>query len=94
MWNNKKRIIKNIPKYPHCHNLNFGLVTKAMVCKGVGQEWNSRVTFHVLSSEGKWERMNSHTPKWGLTLRDEVLMEFRWTREFLECNYKGQNSLD
>jgi hypothetical protein len=39
-------------------------MTNARVCKGVSQKWSLGVTFHVLKSLGKCERMNLHTSKW------------------------------
>jgi hypothetical protein len=47
-----------------CHDLSFGLATKVRVCKGVGQEGSSGVTFHAHESVGKCEGMSSHIPKW------------------------------
>jgi hypothetical protein len=38
--------------------------------------------------------MNPHTPKWAPTLGVGLPMDFQWTLEFLEGNFKGQNSLD
>jgi hypothetical protein len=45
-----------------CHNLNLGLVTKAKVDKGVGQEWSLGVTSHAPRSVGKCEGMNPTLP--------------------------------
>ncbi len=71
-----------------CHNLSPRLVTKARACKGVGQEWSLGITFHAPGSVGGREGMNSHIPKWVPNLGIRVLMEF------LENNFKGQNSLN
>jgi len=49
-------------------------MTKAKACKGAGQEWNPRVTFHAFESVGS-EGMNLHTPKWAPTLGVGFLME-------------------
>jgi hypothetical protein len=46
-----------------CSNLNLGLVTKARVCKVVGQEESPRITFHVPESAKECEGMNPHTSK-------------------------------
>jgi hypothetical protein len=48
--------------------MHVATLTKAKTCKGVGQEWNSEVTFHDLGSVGECEGMNPHTPKWAPTL--------------------------
>jgi hypothetical protein len=58
-----------------CRNPNFGLVTKARVSKGVGQEWSSGITFHAFRSVGKCEGMNPHTPKWVPTLGVGIPMD-------------------
>jgi hypothetical protein len=50
-------------------------MTKAMVCKGAGQEWSSGVTFHAPESVGECEGMNPHTPKWAPTLGVRVPMD-------------------
>jgi hypothetical protein len=59
-----------------CHNPNFGLATKARVCKSAGQERNPKV----------WEsvRMNTHTPKWAPMLGVGVLADFQIFREWLQ----------
>jgi hypothetical protein len=49
--------------------------TKARVCEGAGQEWSTRVTFHVPGSVGECEGMNLDTPKWTPTLGVRVSME-------------------
>jgi hypothetical protein len=51
-----------------CRNPSFGLTTKARACKGAGQEWSPKVTFHAPESVGEGEGMNLHTPKWASTL--------------------------
>ncbi len=56
----------NIPYYcvlPHCHNPNFGLMTKGRACKGSGQEGSLGVTSHTPRNVGECEGMNPHTPK-------------------------------
>jgi hypothetical protein len=65
-----------------CRNRNLELATKARVCKGAGQEWSPRITFHVLRSARECERMNPHTPKWVPTLGVGVPMD-SW-------NFEGQ----
>jgi hypothetical protein len=60
-----------------CHNPNFKLATKARACKGVGQEWSPRVTFHPPRTVGECEGMNPHIPKWALTLGVKVLLDFQ-----------------
>jgi hypothetical protein len=67
------------PFMPHVlcvpyHNRSLRLATKVRVCKGAGQKWSSRVTFHILGSVGECEGMNPHTPKWVPTLGVKVLM--------------------
>ncbi len=44
------------------------VTTKAKACKGVGQKWSPKVTFHAPTSVGKCEGMNPHTPKWAFIL--------------------------
>jgi hypothetical protein len=64
--------------YLGCRNPNFGLVTKARVCKRSGQE----------RDRGMWEwtlTLSSELPCWKL--------ESRWTPKFSESNCKGQNPL-
>jgi hypothetical protein len=61
--------------YKRCHNLSLGLTTKTRACKGVGQEWSPRVTFHAPGSVGKCEGMNPHIPKWAPTLGVGVSMD-------------------
>jgi hypothetical protein len=41
----------------------------------------SKITFHVPKNVGKCEGMNSHTPKWALTLRIEVSMDSQMLKE-------------
>jgi len=71
-------------------NLNFGLTTKARACKGVGQEWSPKVTFHTCRSAGECEKMNPQILKWAPTLGVGVPMDF----QILKGDCKGQNSLD
>jgi hypothetical protein len=58
-----------------CCNPSLGLVTKAKVCKGAGQEWSLGVTFHAPGSIGKCERMYPHTPRW-FTLGIGFMVDF------------------
>jgi hypothetical protein len=44
-----------------CRNPSLGLATKVGACKGAGQEWNLGIAYHVLSSVGKCEGMNTHS---------------------------------
>jgi hypothetical protein len=69
-------------KKDNCRNLSFGLVTKAMACEGVGQEWSSRVTFHALRTVGEWgtKPPHPHTPKWTPILGIGVSMDFQTFR--------------
>jgi hypothetical protein len=67
-----------------CRNPNLGLMTKARVYKGAGQEWSLGITFHAPGSVGKFEGMNLHTPKWALTLGVKVLMDSQIFRERLQ----------
>jgi hypothetical protein len=72
------------------YNPSLGLATKVKACKGVGQKWSPRVTFHAPENVGECEGMNP-------TLPNELSfweLESRWAPEFSESNYKGQNSLD
>ncbi len=79
-----------ISEEERCHNLSFGLMTKARACKGASQEGSLGITSHVPGSVGECEGMNPHIPKWEFTWE----LESRWTSKFLESNCKGQNSLD
>ncbi len=57
-----------------CHDLSFGLVTKARAWKGAGRACNPGVTFTLLrvwESEG----MSPHTPKWTPTLGVRIPMD-------------------
>jgi hypothetical protein len=73
-----------------CRNPSLGFTTKAWVCKGVGQKWSLRITFHAFGSVGKCEEW-THTLPSGLPLWE---LESRWTHESLEGDYKGQITLD
>ncbi len=46
-----------------CCNLSLGLTTKAMACKGAGQEGSLGVTSNDPGSAKECEGMNLHTPK-------------------------------
>jgi hypothetical protein len=83
-------LVIHMIKGPFCYNFRLGLTTKTRACKGAGQEWSPRVTFHVIESVGKCERMNP-------TLSNELLiwkLESQWTLESLENNCRGQNWLN
>jgi hypothetical protein len=58
-----------------CCNPSLRVATKAKACKGVGQKWSPRVTFHAPESVGEWEVMNPDTPKWVPTLGVGVSMD-------------------
>ncbi len=65
-----------------CRNFSLGFTTKARACKVVGQEGSLRVKESVR--------------EWTLTLPKELSLwevEFRWTLECLERDYKGQNPM-
>jgi len=63
-----------------CHNLSFGLATKA-------REWKDVVSSAIQKSHShlweciKSEGMKSHTPKWIPILQVEVLMDFQIFKE-------------
>jgi hypothetical protein len=59
-------------------------MTKARVCKVVGQEGSPGVTPHAPRSVGKCEGMNSHTSKGTSTLGVEILVDSRIFRERLQ----------
>jgi len=59
-------------------------MTKTKDCEGPSQEWSLRITFHVLESVGKCERMNFHTPKWTPTLGTQVPMDSQIFKEQLQ----------
>jgi hypothetical protein len=63
--------------YPDCWNLSLGLATKVRACKGAGQVWMLRITFHVPEGVGKCEGMSPHIPKWTPTLGVGVSMDSR-----------------
>ncbi len=67
-----------------CYNPNLGFTTKARACKGVGEEGSSGITPHALESGGECEGMSPHTPKWALTLRIGVLVDFQIFKEQLQ----------
>jgi hypothetical protein len=70
-----------------CRNLSFGLTTKARGCKVVGQK--EAMSHVACSRECKkvWWNRPSHSQK-ELPLWE---LESRWTFEFSECDYRGQN---
>jgi hypothetical protein len=49
--------------HPTYHNPNLGLLTKARVCKSVGQEGGPGGTSYTPESVGECEKMSPHTPK-------------------------------
>jgi hypothetical protein len=55
-----------------CHNLNFGLATKAEGLQGCGPRGSPGVTLHTPKSVRKCEGVNLHTPKATPTLGDGV----------------------
>jgi hypothetical protein len=59
-----------------CCNPRLGFATKARACKGAGQEWSPKDTFHVLRNVGKCEGMKLHIPKWAPILGVGILMDF------------------
>jgi hypothetical protein len=71
-------------------NPNLGLTTKARACKGVGQEWIPKVTFHAPKSVGKCEEWTSTLPKWAPTLGVRIMMDSQIFRVWIQ----GQNSLN
>jgi hypothetical protein len=62
-----------------CCKSSLGLMTKAKACKGVGQKWSLKITFHAPESVKKCEGMNRHTPKWIPTLGVGVSMNFEFS---------------
>ncbi len=59
-----------------CHNLSFGLVTKARACKVASQEGSLGVTLHAPGSVGKCEGTNLHTSKGASILGIGVSVDF------------------
>ncbi len=60
-------ILEDCPHNKHhrlCHNLNFGITTKARACKGASQERSLGVKLHAPRSAKEHEGVNPHTPKW------------------------------
>jgi hypothetical protein len=55
-----------------CHNLNFGLATKAKGLQRCGPRESLGVTSHTLESVRKCEGMNLHTPNATPTLGNGV----------------------
>ncbi len=70
-----------------CRNPRLG---ETWACKGVGQEWSPKVTFHAPWSVIECEGMNLHIPKWACTLGVGVPMD-SW---ILESNFKDKKLLD
>jgi hypothetical protein len=61
--------------FDSCCNLSLGLMTKAMVCKGIAQKRSLGVTFHALRRLRVWEsvriepphsQVNSHFGSWSI----------------------------
>jgi len=91
-WNytNGDLDLSSYSSHSYYRNPSLEFATKARAynqikaCKGVGQEWSSRVTFHALGSVREWtSTLSSELPLWEL--------ESRWTPKFSKNNYKGQN---
>jgi len=76
-WLGIKFIVDTFILELHCHTLGLVLMTKAKACRGVGQEWNLKVTFCVPRNVEECEGMNPHTPKWAPTLGVGVPMDSR-----------------
>ncbi len=74
-------LLGTIVRMVTCHNPSLGLMTKKRACKGEGQEWSPRVTFHAPKSVGKCEKMNPHTSKCTPTLGVVVSMDFQIFKE-------------
>jgi hypothetical protein len=55
-----------------CHNLSFGLATKAKELQGCGPRGSPTVTSETLGSVGECEGMSLHTPKATPTLGEGV----------------------
>jgi hypothetical protein len=64
------------PFYPPCHDLNFGLVTKAKAWKGVGRQCNLGVTFTLLEVQKNVKEW-AHTFPSGLPLWELESQIFR-----------------
>jgi hypothetical protein len=67
-----------------CHNPSPGLVIKARVCKGAGQERSPGIASHVPGSVEECEGMNPHTPKGTLTLGVGVSVDSQIFRKQLQ----------
>jgi hypothetical protein len=78
------RMKMKMTKEHHCHNPNFGFVTKAKGLQGCGPRGSPGVTSHTLGSVGECEGMSLHTPKATRTLGDGVSVDFRNFRERFE----------
>ncbi len=64
-------------------------MTKARTCKGASQEWSPGVTLHALGRLRVWESARIEPP------HSQVNSHFEnWTPEFLESDFRGQNSSD
>jgi hypothetical protein len=86
LWSSHYKLI-------HCRNPSLGLVTKARACKGVGQKWSPKVTFHASGSVGMWEIVR----EWTSTLPSELPfweLESQWTPKPSKSNCRDQNLLD
>jgi hypothetical protein len=67
-----------------CHNLSFGLATKAKGLQGCGPRGSPGVTSYTHGSVGKCEGVNPHIPKITLTLGDGVPVDSQNFRERFE----------
>jgi hypothetical protein len=67
--------------HPNCHNLTFGLVTKAKGLQECRPRGSLGVTSHIRRSVGKCEGVNLHTPKVTFTLGDGVPVNSQNFRE-------------
>ncbi len=73
--------------HPNCHNLTFGLVTKAKGLQECRPRGSPGVTSHIRRSVRKCEGVNLHTPKVTFTLGDGVPVNSQNFRE----RFQGQN---
>jgi hypothetical protein len=69
-----------------CCNPSFGLVIKARVCKGAGQKWSLRITFHAIESVEECEGINPHIPKWTHILGIRLPMHSQIFKRWLQMS--------
>jgi hypothetical protein len=75
-----------------CYNPSLGLTTKAKACKGEGQKWSPRITFHAPKNVRECEGMNPHTPKWACILGIGISMQSQiYKKGFQELKLIGLN---